>query len=199
MFRFASALVLSVVALSVIPVTAASAPASSTDSAYLGALWTKVFETPNAENPFGSGGAASGCFGLGNALAPFGPSGVPSCAVRPGTKTFVTGSSFECSTFEGNGTTYAQLLSCARQNDLQAAPAVTIDGTPLQMSEVVTGPLNLVLPPDNIFGLPAGSTGLSAAHGWVALLHPLTPGTHIVVINIAGATITTAIVVNPHA
>jgi hypothetical protein len=199
MFRFVRAVVLSVVVLSVLPVTAGVASASRTDSAYLGALWTKVFETPNADNPFGSGGAASGCFALGNALAPFGPSGVPSCTARPGTKVFVTGSSFECSTFEGNGTTYAQLLTCARQSDLQAAPVVTIDGTALPMSEVVTGPLELVLPPDNIFGIAAGSTGLSAAHGWVALLHPLASGTHLIVINTPAATITTAIIVNPHA
>lgn len=85
------------------------------DSAYLGALWMEVFETPSVENPFGSGGEASGCFALGDVL---------------------------------------------------------------------------------IFGLAAGSSALSVAHGWVALLHRLAPDTHIV-INGASAT-ATAIVVDPH-
>jgi hypothetical protein len=35
------------------------------------------------------------------------------------------------------------------------------------------------------------------AHGWVTLLHPLTPGTHTIVINTeANPTITTTIVVH---
>jgi hypothetical protein len=33
------------------------------------------------------------------------PTGVESCTVKPGTKIFVVASSFECSTFEGHGTT----------------------------------------------------------------------------------------------
>jgi hypothetical protein len=38
--------------------------------------------------------------------------------------------------------------------------------------------------------------GLSVGHGWVTLLHPLTPGTHTIVIT-GDATITTTIVVKP--
>ena len=49
----------------------------------------------------------------------------------------------------------------------------------------------------NLFGQPAGTQGLSVGHGWVALLHPLTPGTHTIVIDTAGAPITTTIVVKP--
>jgi hypothetical protein len=46
--------------------------------------------------------------------------------------------------------------------------------------------------------MPAGTTGLSVAHGWVTLLNPLTPGTHTIVI-IGGLvpTVTTTIVVKP--
>jgi len=46
--------------------------------------------------------------------------------------------------------------------------------------------------------MPAGTTGLSVAHGWVTLLNPLTPGTHTIVI-IGGhvPTVTTTIVVKP--
>jgi len=44
--------------------------------------------------------------------------------------------------------------------------------------------------------MPAGTTGLSVAHGWVTLLNPLTPGTRTIVI-IGGLvpTVTTTIVV----
>ena len=46
--------------------------------------------------------------------------------------------------------------------------------------------------------MPAGTTGLSVAHGSVTLLNPLTPGTHTIVIDPAEApTITTKIVVEP--
>ena len=189
------------VALSVAP-AAASAVAVNRDSAYLGALWIKILETPSAQNPFGSGGAASGCFDLGHAVAPFGPNGIPSCTVRPGTKLFEVGSSYECSTFPGDhgtfGTTFRDLLTCARESDSQVAPTVTLDGRPVRLAEVETGPLYIVLPTNNIFGLPAGSTGLSAAHGWVALVHRLPLGTHtIVIIRNGEPTITTTIIVKP--
>ena len=64
------------------------------------------------------------------------------------------------------------------------------------MTEAETGLLNIVLPADNIFGLPAGATGLSVGHGWVSLLHPLTPGTHTIV-GSGSATFTTTIIVQP--
>ena len=54
----------------------------------------------------------------------FGPAGAESCTVKPGTKIFVAAASFECSTFEGNGTTEDELRTCARTKDAQAAPAV---------------------------------------------------------------------------
>jgi hypothetical protein len=102
------------------------------------------------------------------------------------------GSSVECSTFEG--TTEAELRECARETDVQAAPTVTLDGRSVPIAEAETPLLNIVLPADNLFGLPAGTSGLSVGHGWVALLHPLPPGTHTIVID---STITTTIVVTP--
>jgi hypothetical protein len=128
------------------------------------------------------------------------PKGVPSCTVKPGTKIFVPAASVECSTFEGNGTTEAQLRNCARQTDVQAAPSVTVDGRALLVNEVETRLLNIVLPQDNIFGQPAGTTGLSVGHGWTVLLHPLTPGKHAIVIDNLGPgkpSITTTITVEP--
>jgi hypothetical protein len=175
---------------------ASAAPAPTKLDADLGALWTTVLQAPSAQNSFGTGGAAFGCWNLGGGtVAPFGPNGIDSCAVKPGTKILVAASSVECSTIEGNGTTEAELRACAEQSDVQTAPSVTVDGHPVPVREVETRLLNIVLPADNIFGLPAGTTGLSVGHGWVAHVDPLTPGTH----TIAGSapSFTTRIIVVP--
>jgi hypothetical protein len=155
-----------------------------------------VLETPSAQNPFGDGDPESGCFDLGRTVAPFGPSGVESCTVKPGTKVFVAAQSVECSTFEGNGTTEAELRACARESDAQVAPTVTIDGKTVRVAKAETPLLNIVLPAENLFGQPAGTQGLSVGHGWVALLHPLRPGTHTIVLD-TSPPITTKIVVKP--
>jgi hypothetical protein len=175
---------------------ASAAPAPTKFDADLTALWTTVLETPSAQNSFGTGGAAFGCWNLGGGtVAPFGPSGVPSCTVKPGTKILVAASSVECSTFEGNGTTEAQLRTCAEQSDVQTAPSVTVDGHSVPVRAVETPLMNIVLPADNIFDLPTGTTGLSVGHGWVAHLDPLTPGTHIIVGTTPTSTFTTKIFV----
>jgi len=171
---------------------ASAAPAPVKFDADLTALWTKVLQTPSAQNSFGSGGAAFACWNLGGGtVAPFAPFGVESCTVKPGTKIFVVASSVECSTFEGNGTTEAELRACAEQSDVPTAPPVTVDGHSVPVREVETPLMHIVLPADNLFSLPAGTTGLSVGHGWVAHLDPLTPGTHTIV----SSTFTTKIIV----
>jgi hypothetical protein len=178
---------------------APSASAAAT-SPLLGALWTTVLETPTAENPFVTENPV--CIELGgNTVAPF--TAVPqdfTCTVKRGTKIFVAASTWECSTFDGDhpgfGTTEAELRACARQNDVQAAPTVTVDGQLVPVTEVETGLLSIHLPKDNIFGLKgADRNGLSVAHGWVVLLNPLAPGTYTIEIDLAGNTITTTIIV----
>jgi hypothetical protein len=191
--RITRILLLAAIALFAAAPAASATPTKKLDDV-LAALWTTVLVTPSAQNPFGVGGPAFACFDLGGTVAPFAPKGVESCTVKSGTKVFVVASSFECSTFEGNGTTEAELRSCAREGDVAVAPTVTVDGKTVAVAEAETPLLNIVLPADNIFELPAGTQGLSVAHGWVTLLHPLTPGTHTIVI---GATITTTIVVVP--
>jgi hypothetical protein len=178
-------------------VTAPSAGAASPKklSDALGTLWTTVLQTPSAQNPFGSGGQDSACWNLDGTVAPFAPFPVDQCTVTAGTKIFIAASSVECSTFERNGTTDAELRSCARESDVQSAPPVTLDGRPLQISEVETALLHIVLPADNIFSLPAGTEGLSVGHGWVALVQRLDLGTHTIVITLPSLTITTKIVV----
>ena len=181
-FRLVAAPLIAMATLGLAAPAASAAPAPVKFNADLAALWTKVFETPSAQNSFGTGGAAFGCWNLGSrTVAPFGPSGIDSCTVKPGTKIFVAASSVECSTFEGNGTTEAELRACAEQMDVQSAPPVTVDGHSVPVKEVETRLMNIVLPADNIFDLPAGTTGLSVGHGWVAHLDPLTPGTHTIV------------------
>jgi len=81
---------------------------------------------------------------------------------------------------------------------VQTAPTVTVDDKSVPVTEAETPLLNITLPADNIFDQDAGTQGLSAGHGWVTLLHPLTPGTHTIVIDINPNdpdTITTTIVV----
>ena len=196
MCRLIRILLIAAVALSAAAPSAGATPTIKLD-AQLGALWTAVLQTPGAQNSFGTGGEAFGCWSLDGTVAPFGPTGVSSCTVKPGTRIFVAANSVECSTFEGNGTADAELRTCARQGDLQSAPPVTVDGRTVQVNEAESALLEIVLPADNLFGLPAGTQGLSVAHGWVALLNPLTPGSHQIVITIGSGTITTTIVVIP--
>jgi hypothetical protein len=179
------------------------APTADADTAKkldsnLAALWTTILQTPSAQNPFGTGGAAFTCVDLGGTVAPFGPAGAASCTVTPGTKIFVAASSVECSTFEGNGTTDAELRACAREGDVKGAPTVIVDGKSVPVTEAETPLLNIVLPANNIFGQPAGTKGLSVGHGWVTLLNPLTPGTHTIAIaGGVGPDVETTIVVTP--
>jgi hypothetical protein len=81
--------------------------------------------------------------------------------------------------------------------DVDVAPTVTVEGKSVPVTEVETPLLNIVLPAENIFGQPVGTQGLSVGHGWVTLLHPLTPGTHTIEIVTGESTITTTIVVQP--
>ena len=111
--RLTRILLLVAVALCLGAPTAGAVPAKKLDN-NLAALWTTILETPSAQNPFGAGDAAFACLDLGGTVAPFGPAGVESCTVKPGTKIFVAASAVECSTFEGNGTTEAELRTCAR-------------------------------------------------------------------------------------
>ena len=187
-------------------VPASATPAKKLPS-ILAASWTAVLQTPADQSPFGSGGPETGCVDLGGTLAPgwpFGFTGDRSCTVKPGTKIFVTAASFECSTIPGDdggpGLAEPQLRACARDltlNVAPTAPTVFLDGRSVLITAVETQLLHPDLPVGNIFGAPAG-TYRSVAHGWVALLRPLTPGTHTIVI-IGGlvSTVTTTIVVKP--
>jgi hypothetical protein len=201
--RLAAVLLLAAAALGLVAPAANAVPTKKLDD-YLAPMWTTVLETPDPQNPFGRGGDAFECIDIGGrTVAPFGPDGAESCTVKPGTKILVVASSFECSTIPrddgGSGLTEPQLRACARDKDVPEAPTVTIDGKSVTVTEVETPALHPVLPADNIFGVPP-ETYLSVAHGWVALLHPLTPGMHTIIVDNLGPgvdPITTRIIVEP--
>jgi hypothetical protein len=78
----------------------------------------------------------------------------------------------------------AGLRSCCRQRF--ARIEITLDGHPVPVTDVETGLLHIDLPEDDIIGTTESETS-SVAHGWVALLHPLTPGTHEIGLRVVGA------------
>jgi hypothetical protein len=172
-------------------------------SGLLGDMWTTILETPKADNPLTGGDP---CIQLGaKIVAPFGPGSEFTCVVKPGTRVFVAAYSAECSTVEGSpfhGDNEDELRTCARDNVVEFEPVTaTLDGRPIALTQVQTALLNFVLPPDNILDLEAGTTGQSVGDGWVALLHPLTPGSHEIQIFTKGnaLTNTTTIEVQPGA
>jgi hypothetical protein len=150
----------------------------------LGELWTKVIETPASQNPILTDSA---CWDVGHkTVAPFFGSPDLSCTVKTGTKLFVVGWSTECSTIPGDdggpGLTEDQLRQCAVAGVDERKPTTLIlDGKDVPLTEVQTPALKIDLPADNILGAPMGQY-LSVADGLVALLHPLTPGEHTIVI-----------------
>jgi hypothetical protein len=176
-----------VVALAVVTPSAGAVPDRKL-GATLGAVWETVLETPPAQNPFAGGDP---CIRLGKVVAPFTPLGSAevTCTVRPGTPVFVTAESSECSTVEAPpffGADEASLRECASDADSGfATPSVTVDGRPVAVTEVETGLLRLDIPADNILGVPA-QQAFSVAHGWVALLPPMPPGPHLVVLRVVG-------------
>jgi hypothetical protein len=190
--RLCRVLLVAVVALGVAAPSAAAVPNKKL-GATLGALWQKVIETPTPQNVFNPEGDGDPCVDLGGVVAPFAPvlgSPTLTCTVKPGTKIFVAAWTSECSTLEAPpffGSNEAELRACARAVDAGITRTkITVDGKRVPVREVESGLLRLDLPADNIFGAPAGTGPLSVAHGWVALLHPLRPGTHTITLHIEG-------------
>jgi hypothetical protein len=193
--RLTRILLLVAVALCLGAPTAGAVPAKKLDN-NLAAMWTTILQTPATQNPF----LTDGCIDLGGTLAPFGgpPTGAGPCTVKPGTKIFVAASSAECSNVEKPpffGEDEPQLRACARRQDVQVAPTVTVDDKLVPVTPVETPLLNIILPDPNVLDVPA-QRALSVAHGWVTLLHPLTPGEHTIV-GTGSVTFTTKIRVEP--
>jgi hypothetical protein len=212
MWRIARVLLAVVVGVVVTAPAASAAPEHESRPApdrelatLLGELWETVLETPIPENPLAAG--EPWCIDLDGVVAPFtlDPTAPPTCTVRPGTKIFVAAVTIECSTVEPppfSGSNEAELRECARAVDVPGSTlTLTVDGQPVPLTLVETPLLTIDLPEDNILGVPP-QQALSVAAGFVALLHPLPPGTHEIVITGTGTffgdfTNVTTIVVEP--
>jgi hypothetical protein len=162
----------------------------------LNGMWAFVIQTPTPQNPFTS--TNNRCVHLApQLLAPmqaFAPPGVSStCTVKPGTRVFISELSAECSTAEPppfHGDNPAELRACSRSVLLGPVAdffvhRLTLDGANVPLTFVQAPPQRVTVPSDNILGVP-GQKALSDAAGWLAILHPMTPGTHHVVIHFGG-------------
>jgi hypothetical protein len=206
MSRLSRVLLAAVIALGVAASSAAAVPDKKLGTT-LGDMWQTVLETPTSDNPFAGGDPCVDLGGIVAPLAPFSPT--ITCTVKPGTKVFVAAFTSECSTLEAPpffGSNEAELRACARAVDAGITTTdVKLDKQPVPVEEVESGLLRLNLPKENIFDAPAGTGPLSVAHGWVALLHPLTPGRHRITLHIEGTYLgepvdfrnTTKIIVQP--
>jgi len=181
-------------------------PASEGELAtLLGALWETVLETLVPENPLAAG--EPWCVDLDGVVAPFtlDPTAAPTCTLERRTKVFVAAVTIECSTVEPPpffGSNEAELRECARAVDVPGSTlTLTVDGEPVPLTLVETPLLTIDLPEENILDVPA-QQALSVAAGFVALLPPLAPGTHELVITgtetaVGDFTTVTTIVVEP--
>jgi hypothetical protein len=174
MRRLLRVLLVALVALAATAPSASAVPAKSLKDT-LGAMWEAVLETPTTESTLP-------CVDLGRVVAPLSLSGADiECTVEPGTKIFVAAWSVECSTFEKPpffGGNKAELIKCAQDFNKGVKVKASLDGARVPLTHVTSGLLRIDLPADNVLGVPGPQTGLSVADGFVALLHPLTPGTH---------------------
>jgi hypothetical protein len=112
------------------------------------------------------------------------------CTVPTGKHIFFPILNSECSTFEGNGTTYQELRDCARSSgDIVTGMVCEVDGVPLQNLQAYRATSGLFtwgpLPDGNIleaFGLPntVGATSPAAQDGYYIMLAPLSAGPHTI-------------------
>ena len=98
---------------------------------------------------------------------------------------FIGEMSDECSTAEAppfHGNNPAELRACVRSLFFGPVGFVTahrlvLDGRTVPVTFVQTPVMSVTLPPDNTLGV-SPQQAVSVAMGWVALLHPMTPGVH---------------------
>jgi hypothetical protein len=148
--------------------------------------WQYVFSVPTPENIYGGVGAM--CQGVGNValVAVNSTMDIPKkCEVPAGTILYLELLGSECSTIEPPpfyGGNEEELRACAQAfvpEDMEAS----IDGVEIKnLSQYIsTSPLyEFVVPDDNIFGVPGGTTAQSVSYGAYLMLAPLTPGKHTI-------------------
>ncbi len=167
--------------------------AGFTGGQLLGQQFRQLLSLPVADNPLA--GAGGSCFpgGDGKVLIVWTRPTAPTCTARPGTPIFLSTVFAECSKAEPPpyfGATEAAQRQCAVEQ-LQAFAAstftamlVSIDGgRPTDVYAhrylAISPQKRVALPAPNILGVSARSTSFVAA-AWVALIGPLSPGTHTI-------------------
>ncbi len=85
------------------------------------------------------------------------------------------------------GETEEDVAACVANSDATLfAPSVTVDGQPIaDIGDwfVMSEPFELMLPEDNLFGIPAGPVSGVLSSGWFVMLSDLAPGTHTIVLH----------------
>ena len=148
--------------------------------------WTRwALEMPAASSPFvGTAGCGEHQHGPMFFLPiQFGPGASFNCRVRVGHSLLFSPMGSICSPATGDGSTLAELRSCARS----IFPSVTrvtvrIDGRPLDHARrwrFVSPVVPVMLPAGNIAGAPAGPT-TAITGGWYYIVRPLSPGCHVI-------------------
>jgi hypothetical protein len=152
--------------------------------------WQQAFavDTTSSSNPFADG--AQPC-SLGTRKVRFLVGGTVnaqtaerSCTIHTGQAIFFPVINAECSELEGNGSTEAQLRSCAAGfGDAFTSLHATVDGVPVRnLSRFrVQSPLfRFTAVENNPFGVPPGGPTPSVSDGYWVMLHPLPPGEHTI-------------------
>ena len=112
------------------------------------------------------------------------------CTVKPGTPIYINGIGNACSNIEPDfyGADAAAQAACTlaftRENVLDVH--VSVDGgRPVDIHNrrfhILSPQMTVVLPEDNLFDLPAGTTATLVADAYAAAIHRLTPGRHKIV------------------
>ena len=148
--------------------------------------WQQVAAIPQAANPLGQKGRVTCRLGRGKVrflVGTLGGNASRSCRVPAGTRLLVPLVNGECSSAEGNGTTAAALLACARgQTDAVSSLNASVDGQRIRGLRAFrfASPLFAIdLPAGDVFGKGPVATP-SVADGFWLILEPLPAGRHVV-------------------
>jgi hypothetical protein len=151
--------------------------------------WEYTLTIPASQNPLTGGSGANCVFqqvGKVGLVVANSTLGVPiNCEVPAGTLLYMEVLGAECSTLEPPpfyGGNEAELRACA-QGFVLSDLAASIDGVEVKnlSKYIFTSPLyEFTVPEDNIFGVPAWTTGQSVGYGAYLMLTPLKPGKHTI-------------------
>ncbi len=165
-----------------------SSPYGMTYPQWMASYEKWIQEIPTPENPNVHPNSPLNCAVQGDVVF-LGTSGTGhGCTVPPEKGLLFSAATWECSTAEGLGDTFAELRACAKHNfrrDLGHEAVrlqLQIDGihVPHARDWTFLGPGQIVdLPDDNIWGAPGGPTK-SITKGFLFLVAPLSIGEHLI-------------------